>query len=157
MQPSGQLVVTSPKLKPMAHTFCQEYELLTGRKMSVATSTKAKDGDIVLRLKKDKTLGSEGYRMAIGATCDITAATPQAIYWALQTVLQLSEQQVALPCGSTVDMPQYAIRGFMLDVARKFVPMPYIKKLARIMAYYKMNTLQLHLNDNGFKQYFNDV
>ena len=34
--------------------------------------------------------------------------------------------------------------------------MPYIKKLARIMAYYKMNTLQLHLNDNGFKQYFDD-
>lgn len=23
------------------------------------------------------------------------------------------------------------------------------------MSYYKMNTLQVHLNDNGFKQYFN--
>lgn len=156
MQPSGHIVVASPALRSMAQTFCHDYTLLTGRQMSIATGNKAKAGDIVLRLKKDKALGSEGYRMAIGTTCDITAATPKALYWGLQTVLQLSEQQPSLPCGSTVDKPQYAIRGFMLDVGRKFVPMPYIKKLARIMAYYKMNTLQLHLNDNGFKQYFDD-
>ena len=156
MQPSGQIVVASPALRSMAQTFCHDYTLLTGRQMSIVTGNKAKAGDIVLRLKKDKALGSEGYRMAIGTTCDITAATPKALYWGLQTVLQLSEQQPSLPCGSTVDKPQYAIRGFMLDVGRKFVPMPYIKKLARIMAYYKMNTLQLHLNDNGFKQYFDD-
>lgn len=156
MQPSGQIVVASPALRSMAQTFCDDYTLLTGRQMSIATGNKAKAGDIVLRLKKDKALGTEGYRMTIGTTCDITAATPKALYWGLQTVLQLSEQQPSLPCGSTVDKPQYAIRGFMLDVGRKFVPMPYIKKLARIMAYYKMNTLQLHLNDNGFKQYFDD-
>lgn len=156
MQPSGQIVVASPALRSMAQTFCHDYTLLTGRQMSIATGNKAKAGDIVLRLKMDKALGSEGYRMAIATTCDITAATPKALYWGLQTVLQLSEQQPSLPCGSTVDKPQYAIRGFMLDVGRKFVPMPYIKKLARIMAYYKMNTLQLHLNDNGFKQYFDD-
>ena len=156
MQPSGQIVVASPALRSMAQTFCHDYTLLTGRQMSIATGNKAKAGDIVLRLKKDKALGSEGYRMAIGTTCDITAATPKALYWGLQTVLQRSEQQLSLPCGSTVAKPQYAIRGFMLDVGRKFVPMPYIKKLARIMAYYKMNTLQLHLNDNGFKQYFDD-
>ena len=156
MQPSGQIVVASPALRSMAQTFCHDYTLLTGRQMSLATGNKAKAGDIVLRLKKDKALGAEGYRMTIGTTCDITAATPKALYWGLQTVLQLSEQQPSLPCGSTVDKPQYAIRGFMLDVGRKFVPMPYIKKLARIMAYYKMNTLQLHLNDNGFKQYFDD-
>ena len=156
MQPSGQIVVASPALRSMAQTFCDDYTLLTGRQMSIATGNKAKAGDIVLRLKKDKALGSEGYRMVIATTCDITAATPKALYWGLQTVLQLSEQQPSLPCGSTVDKPQYAIRGFMLDVGRKFVPMPYIKKLARIMAYYKMNTLQLHLNDNGFKQYFDD-
>lgn len=156
MQPSGQIVVASPALRSMGQTFCDDYTLLTGRQMSIATGNKAKAGDIVLRLKKDKALGTEGYRMTIGTTCDITAATPKALYWGLQTVLQLSEQQPSLPCGSTVDKPQYAIRGFMLDVGRKFVPMPYIKKLARIMAYYKMNTLQLHLNDNGFKQYFDD-
>ena len=32
--------------------------------------------------------------------------------------------------------------------------MSYLQDLVKIMAYYKMNTLQVHLNDNGFKQYF---
>ena len=42
----------------------------------------------------------------------------------------------------------------MIDCGRKFIPMSYLQDLAKIMAYYKMNTLQVHLNDNGFKQYF---
>lgn len=42
----------------------------------------------------------------------------------------------------------------MIDCGRKFIPMPYLQDLVKIMAYYKMNTLQVHLNDNGFKQYF---
>lgn len=32
--------------------------------------------------------------------------------------------------------------------------MSYLRDYVKIMAYYKMNTLQIHLNDNGFKQYF---
>ncbi len=32
--------------------------------------------------------------------------------------------------------------------------MAYLNDLVKIMAYYKMNTLQVHLNDNGFKQFF---
>lgn len=156
MRPSGKLVVLSSALRPTAETFCRDFALLTGRQMSIATYTKPKAGDIVLRLKKDKALGSEGYRMAIGTECELTAPTVRGLYWGLQTVLQLSKQQPELPCGQTVDVPRYATRGFMLDVGRKFIPMPYLKKLARVMAYYKMNTLQLHLNDNGFKQYFDD-
>ena len=42
----------------------------------------------------------------------------------------------------------------MIDVGRKYIPMDYLRQLVKVMAYYKMNTLQVHLNDNGFKQYF---
>lgn len=42
----------------------------------------------------------------------------------------------------------------MLDCGRKFIPISYLQDLVKIMSYYKMNTLQIHLNDNGFKQYF---
>jgi hexosaminidase len=34
--------------------------------------------------------------------------------------------------------------------------MDYLRKLVKIMAYYKMNTLQVHLNDNGFRKYFDN-
>lgn len=52
------------------------------------------------------------------------------------------------------DFPEYAVRGFMLDCGRKFIPMAFLRDYVKIMAYYKMNTFQIHLNDNGFKQFF---
>ena len=60
----------------------------------------------------------------------------------------------ALPKGSMRDYPDYAIRGFMMDCGRKFIPMDFLRDYVKMMAYYKMNTLQVHLNDNAFKQYF---
>ncbi len=42
----------------------------------------------------------------------------------------------------------------MIDCGRKFIPMRFLRDYVKIMAYYKMNTLQIHLNDNAFKQYF---
>lgn len=156
MNLSGRVVVKSATLQVMAQKFCQDYLLLTGRHLQLISGNQVKDGDIVFLMKKGKNLGIEGYRMSIGRYCEVTAATPKAIYWAMQTLLQLSEQKECLPCGEAVDIPQYRIRGFMLDVARKYIPLDYVRKLVRIMSYYKMNTLQLHLNDNGFKQYFGD-
>ena len=32
--------------------------------------------------------------------------------------------------------------------------MHFLRDYVKIMAYYKMNTFQIHLNDNAFKQYF---
>ncbi len=156
MSPSGCVVIGSSQIKTVAERFCQDYQLLTGRKMEVVLRKKPQKGDIVFQLKKDKSLGDEGYRMNIGKYCEVSASTTKAVYWATQTLLQMSEQDSLLACGQIMDVPQYHTRGFMLDVARKYVPMDYLKKLVRVMSYYKMNTLQLHLNDNAFKHYFDN-
>lgn len=94
--------------------------------------------------------------MNIGETAQISAATVQGLYWGTRTLLQLSEQSAThvIPCGSSTDIPQYAMRGFMIDCGRKFIPMDYLRSLVKMMGYYKMNTLQVHLNDNGFRQFF---
>ena len=103
-------------------------------------------------------MGPEGYRLAIEKTVEITAATAQGAFWGTRTLLQLSEQQKerTLPCGTAFDEPQYELRGFMIDCGRKYIPITYLRNLVKIMSYYKMNTLQVHLNDNAFKQYFNN-
>ncbi|MDE5622026.1 MAG: family 20 glycosylhydrolase, partial [Alistipes sp.] len=79
-------------------------------------------------------------------------------YWGTRTLLQIAEQHdgQCLPCGSLRDWPDYGLRGFLLDCGRKYIPMAYLRDLVKIMSYYKMNTLQVHLNDNGFKQYFDN-
>ncbi len=152
---SGRIVVKSSKLNAVAKALAADYEQLTGRKLTIATGA-AKAGDIVLSVSKDKKLGNEGYTLRIGNTVEIAAATEQGAFWGTRTLLQVSEQQKdgTLPKGSTVDVPEYQLRGFMIDCGRKFIPMSYLRNLAKIMGYYKMNTLQVHLNDNGFRQYF---
>lgn len=154
---SGRIIVKSPALKTTAQALAADYEEIFGKKLTI-TKGGAKTGDIVLALKKHDGMGSEGYRLAIGKTVEITAATAQGAFWGTRTLLQLSEQQKerVLPCGTALDEPQYGLRGFMIDCGRKYIPITYLRNLVKIMAYYKMNTLQVHLNDNAFKQYFNN-
>lgn len=117
---------------------------------------KGKKGDLILSLKRQiiraRRIRHSRYRPN-------RADRPKAIgvYWGTRTLLQIAEQNkedLALPKGEIRDYPDYAMRGFMIDCGRKFIPMSYLRDYVKIMAYYKMNTLQIHLNDNGFKQYF---
>lgn len=152
-----RIVCTSkhPELKRIAQIFASDYSAMFGKKLEV-TQDKAKDGDFVLSLAKDKELGTEGYTIKISDRITLSAPTPTGIYWGTRTLLQIAEQSdtQSLPKGTIRDYPDYPLRGFMIDCGRKFIPMPYLQDLVKIMAYYKMNTLQVHLNDNGFKQYF---
>ena len=111
--------------------------------------------------KKAK-LGDEGYRLTISPKgITVQATTPKGALWGVQTLIQMKDTHFAksnagvitkgtLPCLTITDKPDYPIRGFMLDCGRKFYPLSYLYSLVNVMSYYKMNTLQLHLNDNGF-------
>ena len=113
-------------------------------------------------------LGDEGYRLTISPKgITIQASTPKGALWGTQTLLQINQTYFTkneagvitrglLPCGIITDKPDYPMRGMMLDVGRKFFPMSYLYSLVNILSYYKMNTLQLHLNDSGFKDQYND-
>ena len=116
---------------------------------------------------KKANLGNEGYRLTISPKgITVQATSPQGALWGAQTLLQMAatnlpsrgvEGEAVLPCLTITDKPDYAIRGFMIDAGRKYYPLSYLYSLVNMMSYYKMNTLQLHLNDNGFKdQYENN-
>ncbi len=79
----------------------------------------------------------------------IYATHPKGLYWGTRSLLQILKQgKGTAPCGIAHDLPRYAVRGFMLDVARLPMPLADLKAIIRTMAWYKMNELQLHLNDN---------
>ena len=150
-----RVVYTQDALRSVAEAFAADYGQMFGVTPEVIQG-KPSAGDIYFTLKKDKKLGREGY--AIRTDRYVTVSAPEAVgvYWATRTLLQMSEQTEnhQLPKGQLRDWPDYAMRGFMMDCGRKFIPMPYMRDLVKMMAYYKMNTLQVHLNDNGFKQFF---
>ncbi len=154
---SGRIVVKSKALKSVAQALANDYAEMFGQTLTI-TQGSAKPGDIVLTLGKKGDLGDEGYRMNIGSQIHVEAEAQQGAFWATRTLLQIAEQRAdhSLPQGSITDKPEYPMRGFMMDCGRKYIPIQYLRSLTKIMAYYKMNTLQIHLNDNGFRQYFDN-
>lgn len=139
----------------VANQFAEDYETMFGRKLTVVQG-RASAGDFVFSLSGDRQLGEEGYAVRIADRVNVSAPKAKGLYWATRTLLQMTEQNSdqALPKGSMRDYPDYAIRGFMMDCGRKFIPMDFLRDYVKMMAYYKMNTFQIHLNDNAFKQYF---
>ena len=143
-------------LAEVAKQFACDYKKMTGVELE-AVEGKAAKGDIALGIKKNKKLGNEGYTMKIADKVEISATTARGAMWATRTLLQIAEQNKGnvLPKGNIVDYPDYEMRSFMLDCGRKFIPISFLHEYVDFMAYYKMNTFHIHLNDNAFKQYFN--
>ncbi len=144
------------QLVDVAEQFAEDYYTMFGVKLQVVDG-RAGNGDIVFELSKNNKLGKEGYSIDINKKVVVSAPEVVGTFWATRTLLQISEQtdDRTLPNGLIKDFPDYEIRGFMMDCGRKFIPMSYLRDFMKIMSYYKMNTFQIHLNDNGFKQFFN--
>lgn len=152
----SRIVYGDNSLKQIAEAFASDWKELFGFSMQV-TDGKPEAGDFYLTLKDDKKLGKEGYTLSVAKSVTISAPETTGVYWATRTLLQICEQTEdhRIPEGKVRDWPDYSIRGFMMDCGRKFIPMTYLRDLVKMMSYYKMNVLQVHLNDNGFKQFYN--
>ena len=144
-----------PELQRIAQMVADDCKEMFNYAPAIAEG-KGQKGDIILSLKKDKKLGKEGYAINISDRISLSAPEAIGVYWGTRTLLQMAEQGFALPKGEIRDFPDYEIRGFMIDCGRKFIPMHYLRDYVKIMSYYKMNCFQIHLNDNGFKQFFDN-
>jgi len=109
--------------------------------------------NIQLSLNNDTSLGEEGYELSI--TSDsvlIRANQPAGLFYGVQTLRQLlpahQSESVTLPALSIRDIPRFAWRGAMLDVARHFFGVEDVKRYIDLISHYKMNVLHLHLSDD---------
>lgn len=136
-------------------------ELLTpATGLSLSDAAAPGDGVISLRLDHDPELGEEGYRLRVTSTEVVaTAAAKGGLRWAVQTLRQLLPDQVygdgpargidwRLPCVEIADVPAYAWRGALLDVARWCHPLRFLYRYVDLLALHKLNTLHLHLTDD---------
>lgn len=89
------------------------------------------------------------YRLTIGDSVTIEAEDPDGQYYAEQTLAQLrSNYGGDVPAMTIEDWPDYAYRGFMLDVSRNFTHKDNLLKLIDVLSRYKLNVLHLHLGDD---------
>ncbi|MFF7337848.1 beta-N-acetylhexosaminidase [Streptomyces sp. NPDC008163] len=118
-------------------------------------------GRIVLALDPQLSgLGEEGYGLTIGPdTVLLRAAGLPGLLCGVQTLRQLLPAEAlsagarrggawTLPCVEISDVPAHPWRGTMLDVARHFQPVSYLRRYVDLMALHKLNTLHLHLTDD---------
>ena len=149
-----KVVYQQPELAEVASLFANDFQKMFGTKLKV-TDGKTREGDITIAIENNKELNNEGYTIDINEGITIKANTVRGAIWATRTLLQIAEQNGgSLPKGHIVDYPDYEMRSFMLDCGRKFIPISFLHEYVDFMAYYKMNTFHIHLNDNAFKQYF---
>ncbi len=142
-----------------AGIFRNDLLLLTGLNFPVKTGS-PRAGDIFLTLSAESSeLGEEGYYLTVDNYITVSAPEYRGLFHGTRTLLQILEQDAGharIPKGIARDYPKYEIRGFMLDVGRKFFSMDFLRDYVKLMSYYKMNEFQIHLSDNGFKEYFNN-
>lgn len=77
----------------------------------------------------------------------LSAPAETGILRGLETLLQLVEQG-KVNALSIKDQPRFRWRGLLLDPARRFLPLPVLKRKVDIMAATKLNVLHLHLTDD---------
>ncbi|MEU5958489.1 discoidin domain-containing protein [Streptomyces sp. NPDC047525] len=153
------------QLLPLARQLSRDIADVTGVTIAPPRTTRRSrpaQGEILLRLDPAARHGKggalyvrEGYELAV-THASVTVAAPaySGVYYGTRSLLQIllhDEQRSRVPAGTAQDWPNYRLRGFMLDVGRRFFTPGFVRDYLRIMGWFKLNDLQLHLNDNEIK------
>ncbi|MDD4157787.1 MAG: family 20 glycosylhydrolase [Proteiniphilum sp.] len=136
--------------------FLADYiELSAGIKPAVTTAAAEKDAVILsLGLQHDN---PEAYRISVtGQTIRIEGASEAAVFYGIQTLRKSvpagNYKQVSFAAATINDAPRFAYRGMMLDVARHFQPVEFVKKYIDLLALHNINRFHWHLTeDQGWR------
>ena len=104
---------------------------------------------------KDETIQDEGYSLLISEEAlEIKAKTERGAHYAITSLRQLLPEicellglanGMSIPCIVVEDKPEFAYRGFMMDVARHFFPKDEVMRIIRIISLYKFNYFHFHI------------
>ena len=122
----------------------------------ILSSNKTMPGDIFLTI--NRFMDEEEYRLTIDKNnIRIEGGGYGGVFNGVQTLLQMLPSEIYtkkcrlpidVPLCEIHDSPRLAYRGFMLDVARTWLPADRVKRYIDLMAYHKLNKLHFHLTDD---------
>ncbi|PXV64152.1 hexosaminidase [Dysgonomonas alginatilytica] len=156
---SAVFAVNDPSLDKVASYFAAKIKNSTGYDLDIKTGVPSSNF-ISLNLDKDIAVNGEGYLVEVTEKgIDIKAKTPQGVFYAMQTVMQLLPAEIEsptlikyiawkVPNVSIKDEPRFPYRGQHLDVCRHFADVDYLKKQLDVLAMFKINTFHWHLTED---------
>jgi len=111
----------------------------------------ARDGDV--RLELGEAGAPESYSVTVsGGKVTVSGASEAGVFYGTRTLKQEVRGGGAAPEGVVRDAPAKAVRGFMLDIARKNFSAEWIEDRVRELGDLKFNQLGLHFSDDqGFR------
>lgn len=118
---------------------------ITKRNIKVITNQLSNNGIIIYCNKNVK-----GYVIKITEEkIEILAQNDNMAFYGIQTIRQIiSENNKQIDCCLIEDYPAFPVRGFYFDVSRGRVPtLEYLYKVVDLLSLYKINHLQLYIED----------
>lgn len=111
------------------------------------------NGIFLLRAEAEDRLPENAYQLEVDTgRITIIAHNRQSIIHAVATLIQIAYTQTnerLVPAVFIKDQPVFSYRGLMLDVARHFYPISFLKRMIDLTALYKLNTFHWHLTDGA--------
>ncbi len=152
---------TSEDLINLTEFLSKKIKAKTGLDIVLADTETPQRGTVIY-IKKTNALdlkGTEAYQLNITRdSLILSSSQTSGLFRGMQTLRQVIPENSndtittyktwPIPTGKINDKPQFEYRGTMLDVARHFFSIEDVKKYIDILAYYKYNTLHLHLSDD---------
>jgi len=139
------------KMQRNARFLAEYLEIATGIKFET-TDTPPQKNAIILALGMENE-NPEAYRIEVAEnTITITGSSEAGVFYGIQTLRK------ATPVGKNIsvtypqviinDQPRFGYRGMMLDVARHFQPVDFVKKFIDMLALHNINRFHWHLTDD---------
>ncbi len=158
---TGTVIVTDRATRAQGELLSDYLFPATGLRLAVRAAAPTGARTISIRLDSSLArLGDEGYRLEVRPSrAAIQSYRPAGAFYAVETLRQLLPPEIfrqapvdavewTIPAVSIEDAPRFPWRGVLLDVARRFMPKEFVKKLIDLLALHKLNRLQLHLTDD---------
>ncbi|MEG3767174.1 beta-N-acetylhexosaminidase, partial [Alteromonas sp. 14N.309.X.WAT.G.H12] len=118
------------------------------------------NGEATITVSQNAALNREGYCLTVKEKgIHISARSSAGVFYAFQTLCQLipneafsgskgNQQSCSIPLVDIKDSPRFSYRGMHLDVARRFMPVSFIKHFIDLLALHKINRFHWHLTDD---------
>lgn len=122
----------------------------------ILNSPKVMAGDVELGI--NHLLDEEAYRLTVDkSNIRIIGGSYAGVFNGIQTLLQLlppkiyqkgDKLPISVPYCTIEDSPKFGYRGFMLDVARTWIPTDKVKRYIDLISHLKINKLHFHITDD---------
>jgi len=111
--------------------------------------TTGKKNEIVMKVDPRLNIPQEGYVLKVDAKgIRVSAPTEAGLFYARQTLAQLTRPDGTVPYVQILDYPRFEWRGVHIDPCRHFLSVEEVKKEIDILSKYKINRIHWHLTDD---------